>query len=212
MFSDFCSRISIELQRFTYDPRPFPVSHCHMDWTFCGHSEVMSSVLDKNSPLCSVQISSSLAIFFQWLLKHLSVSARVRRKVQSENQQSVPSPQCEKSSDRERDVALLCKACVLCMSVCVYEHMVRANISFYLSPDWCGNWQDKYCIPFSQSSSFCTLTEVQRWSWGFGYTPTTPQEAHPVELECSVPHQQVLGILFRSVFTVELHFKKLVQD
>lgn len=56
------------------------------------------------------------------------------------------------------NAALLCEVCVPCMCVCVYEHEVRANISLFLSPDWCGNWQGKSCIPFSQSSSFCTLS------------------------------------------------------
>lgn len=74
--------------------------------------------------------------------------------------QKVPSQQGKKAFDREkeRDAALLCEGCVLCMCVYGYEHEVIANISFYLSPDWCGNWQGKSCIPFSHSSSFCNLS------------------------------------------------------
>lgn len=44
LFLYFCSLTAVRLQRFTYSSRPFPVSHCHADWTFYSHSEMMSSV------------------------------------------------------------------------------------------------------------------------------------------------------------------------
>lgn len=111
LFLYFCSLTAVRLQRFTYSSRPFPVSHCHADWTFYSHSEMMSSVSYTPTHTQKKYFTSSPDLFrsrnvFPGPPTRPPVSVRLRRKVQSENQQSVPSQQCEKASDRERCTAL----------------------------------------------------------------------------------------------------------